>query len=561
LKDLIDRIKLDQIHRMKIEEPLPLNIFLVARNPDRSTTKLNGYFLHSLLLIDVLLRMKSIESDKQQLITLCKNEYKDNNKQLAIVHEFEEQYSSDTALSWYARECFLYKILNKALRVQNIDLLFLIRFVINDIYQQLKKHQCKTWIRVYRGQVMSNEELNNLQNSIGQLISINSYFSTSVDRSVALFMLGDPKVSYNLQRVLFIIEADPRVARTKPFAEIHSVSCFANELEVLFMVGSIFRLIDIRRNKKDLVWEIRMKLCGDDEHDLKNLFDHMKKEYGCGNNEVDLLSFGNVLLKMGEFDLTEKIYRRLLAERLSNDPSNDHLYYSLGMVTKDKGEYDLSLYWYSKSLKMKSQINPSDYISIGSLYNCIGVVHQEKGEDNEALKCYNEAIKLFKRNNDENHPYMADVYNNIGIIYNGQMNSSKALQFFQKSLTIQEKHLPSNHPDVGGSYLNIGGIYYGLRHYDLAMKYYSRSLEIWLQSLPPKHPKIAGNYSNIGLVHERKGALIQALVYYQKSVEIYHHSLPSQHPSVIQIEKHIKNILMRLVIIFPFLIFIKAILS
>jgi hypothetical protein len=60
---------------MKIEEPFLINIFTANDNPEQSTTGLNGHFVHSLLLIDVLIRMKSIETDKQQLYTLCKKYY------------------------------------------------------------------------------------------------------------------------------------------------------------------------------------------------------------------------------------------------------------------------------------------------------------------------------------------------------------------------------------------------------------------------------------------------------------------------------------------------------
>ena len=74
-----------------------------------------------------LIRMKSIESDKQELIKLCKKEYENNNAQLAIVREFEKDYRTDKALCWYTRSAFLYRMLNKALRIQNIDLSFLFR--------------------------------------------------------------------------------------------------------------------------------------------------------------------------------------------------------------------------------------------------------------------------------------------------------------------------------------------------------------------------------------------------------------------------------------------------
>ena len=63
------------------------------------------------------------------------------------------------ALWWYTRESFIYRILNKALRIQNIDLLFLFRFYIRDIEQQLHKNRYQSSVRVYRGQLMSHEEL------------------------------------------------------------------------------------------------------------------------------------------------------------------------------------------------------------------------------------------------------------------------------------------------------------------------------------------------------------------------------------------------------------------
>ena len=229
---------------MKIEEPLLINIFTVNDNPEQSTTGLNGHFVHSLLLIDVLIRMKSIETDKQQLIKLCKNHYEKNNQQLALVREFEHEYSADQALWWYTRESFLYKMLNKALRVQNIDLLFLFRFVIGDIYRQLEQNQCQSSVRVYRGQVMSNDELNLIRQSINEFISINSFFSTSLDRAKALRFLQSSDVSTDLHRVLFDIDADPRVVRSKPFADISPFSEFGNEQEILFMIGSVFRLVE-----------------------------------------------------------------------------------------------------------------------------------------------------------------------------------------------------------------------------------------------------------------------------------------------------------------------------
>jgi hypothetical protein len=66
-------------------------------------------------------------------------------------------------------------MLNKAIRVQNIDVLFLFRFFIVDIQEQLNIHRCSSPIRLYRGQVMSKEEVEMLKNLIDQFVSFNQY--------------------------------------------------------------------------------------------------------------------------------------------------------------------------------------------------------------------------------------------------------------------------------------------------------------------------------------------------------------------------------------------------
>jgi hypothetical protein len=75
-------------------------------------------------------------------------------------------------------------MLNKALRKQNIDILFLFRFFIRDIHRKLKQNQYQYSIRFYRGQMLSNDELNNLRKSIGEFISINSFFSTTTNHRI-----------------------------------------------------------------------------------------------------------------------------------------------------------------------------------------------------------------------------------------------------------------------------------------------------------------------------------------------------------------------------------------
>ncbi|CAF1224302.1 unnamed protein product [Adineta ricciae] len=505
--------------RVKEEDPIVINIYTVGDNLDQSTTGVNGGVVYSLLLIDVLLRMKPMKGEKRELIEFCRKIYKGNETQLAIIDEFEAEYSPKSALWWYTRESFIYKILNRALRVQNIDVIFLFRFVIRDIYDKLERHHCQLSIHVYRGQVLSNDELKNLRSSIGSFLSINSFFSTTSNRQQAMqFILGSD-VTSDLYRVLFVIDADPSASTAKPFADISSHSEFGHESEVLFMIGSIFRIKSIRKID-DQIWRIHMIWCDENEHDLISLFNYMKKRYGGGDNETDLLKFGRVLRQMGKFDLAEKFYRRLLIELSSNDPLLSDLYYSLGLVLKDQKKLDSSLEYLHKSLELEVRRRPQIDRSLVQRYNAIGNIHREKNEHDIALLWYNKGIALLEKNNERDDETMAHFYHNTALIYNEQEKYEQALKLNHKALTTWKKCLPPNHSDIGLSYNNIGNIHRHMGNYDCALEHLHKSLTIREQSLPPDHPHIAQSYQNIGTVYEDMSNFARALEYFEKAVAI-----------------------------------------
>ncbi len=171
--------------------------------------EINGEVLQSQYLIDCLDQIQASDNDKDKVAVLCKSVYEDNRYQQAMIDEFQKTYSSDQAIRWYTRNSFLYRLLNKALRVQNIDLLFLFGFFIRDIEQQLRDHQSPSPVILYRGQVISKDELELFEHSKNKVISITSFFSTSLNMSVARIYIDSNIPDEHLQNVLFEIHADP----------------------------------------------------------------------------------------------------------------------------------------------------------------------------------------------------------------------------------------------------------------------------------------------------------------------------------------------------------------
>jgi hypothetical protein len=164
------------------------------------------------------------------------------------------------AIWWYTRENCLYRLLNKALRVQNIDVLFAFRFFIKDMFKNLSEEhkKCKRsstnqFIRVYRRQVISADEFDRMHNSIGELISINSFFLTSRNRKRALEFINNVAPSDGIRQILFDIKVDIRLS-TKPFADVTKLSYFEEEEEeIIFMLGSVFRITSVIYSKQEHV--------------------------------------------------------------------------------------------------------------------------------------------------------------------------------------------------------------------------------------------------------------------------------------------------------------------
>jgi len=315
-----------------ISEPLSMSIYNTNIHNEQTTSGLDGKFIHSQLLIDCLLRMPPTSTDKNEFISLCLKEYNENKQELQIINEFKENYSSNKSIWWYTRETFVYRLLNKSLRIQNIDLLFGLRFLIRDIEDELKKYRCTTPIRLYRGQLISNDELNILKQSQGKLISMNSFLSTTLNRDIGLFYLDTSITNYSnnkLKRILFEINANPCQNGIKSFANITSLSYFPEEEEVLMMLGSVFRLNHIYLGQYQ-VWIINMTLCSDNDHDLKSVFDHMKNQYG--SEQTRLLLFGHVLVDMAHFNDAEKYYYRLLKEIPIDHNDISDCYHAIGKV-------------------------------------------------------------------------------------------------------------------------------------------------------------------------------------------------------------------------------------
>ncbi|CAF2035287.1 unnamed protein product [Rotaria magnacalcarata] len=353
---LLSEMKTDHKNPTKLQDSLTFDSF---DSSDKTTAHVNAQFLFFQLLIDCFLRLKYSQSDRKELLDYCKDQYKGDERK--EIDDFERQYSPEHAIESYTQPSFFFRDINKALRTKNFNKIFLFRPYIADIHHQLnqlKENQSKNPLKVYRGQLLSKSELNHLQRCAGKLISVNSFFSTSLNKTTGQ-IFNNNSGTQDLERIIFEIDADPKMATTKPFANITNISFFSNESEVLFMLGSIFRLQDNPFNQDGRVWNIKMTLCSEHEHDLKDDLEQLKSQSGIG--ETDYRILGKRLFSLRQYDLARQCYIRFLNELPERDAQRVKLYEELAQLETQADRSTNSIEWERKALAFKEQ-NPSTCI-------------------------------------------------------------------------------------------------------------------------------------------------------------------------------------------------------
>jgi tetratricopeptide (TPR) repeat protein len=432
----------------------------------------------------------------------------------------------------YTRQTFFYNALNKALRQQKIETLLHMRFFINDVYDQLhalQRVQPQILIRTYRGQLISAEELATFEKSVGQSVLTKSFFSTTADRNLATFVLGDTAQQLerwhvhhiiSLKRVLFIIDADPSKANDLiPFADISSKSYFPEEQETLFMAGSIFRILDVRFDENEKIHLITMEF-GDIDVKVRELLVHRMKHFG---NDNSLITLGHVMQEMGRIDLAETYYHQSLNKMLNRqgfryDQENIAVCYnSLGNIAQHRHKYEKSLEWYQKALEKYKQVLPANHDLIADSYRCVGGMYARIGNTDRALESLETALTILRTNHDEMHPMIASCLHGIGTTYLQSTNihdiSNIALESLQKALNIRQQVHPDNDPSISTTMHSIGSLYRALGQFDEALTWYERSLEVKLKSMPKSHPTVIANYHMLNTVCQEKGDYEKASKY------------------------------------------------
>lgn len=154
-------------------------------------------------------------------------------------------------------------------------------------------------------------------------------------------------------------------------------------------------------------------------------------------------------------------------------------------------EYDNALFFFQEELRIESDLDERDRVSLSVSCNNIGRTLQEQGKLKQAMFYYKRALSAdFTEQGEYKSPasrssqdstttnLFSTVWYNLGLIHDKLGASTEAIRAFQISLDLRKLILGSMHPDIACLWYNIGVLQMERSFLDDAQKSFRQAIAI-----------------------------------------------------------------------------------
>ena len=515
--------------------------------PGSKTGAVNtGVYFTYLLFIELFKQMSRTKQAKEAMVNRCRDFYRGDKKNLADIEYFDRKYTSDQAIEWYIKESFVYRLVNRAFRTDNISLWYSFRFYIIDlciqlerVYQEQRRKFGHRTFTVYRGQaIMRISELDYIKANInGGLIATNGFLSASKDRPVAVAFASNPIMSNEFKSVVYEIDVDTRNVENLVFVEVLDYVTTKNRInpmqssvdEVLFNIGSVFRVLSVQYDAVENLWCIGLQATDEGTNETKKQIQLIKEQFEAGN--MNLL-FGRLLSDTGHYVKADSYFQMMLQVLPKHHEDLASVYDSIGDMNMRKTHWKETFRNFEIALKIKKTHLPIDHPSLAITLNNIGNYHKAIESYDEALEYYRRALHCEK--DQINH---AITQLNIGAVHALRGQYPEALEICHESFSLLQVLEPCPHLHIMVCQGILGDVYLAQGEYDTAEAFYLSVYNSAKKFLFIGDCHSVQSIKALANIHEKKnpGNSDGSIDFCQKELALHQNNLQDDHPSIAHI--------------------------
>jgi tetratricopeptide (TPR) repeat protein len=503
--------------KIKEEFLIENHLFSIESVPENETQ--NQSFSYSQLLKETLLTKDDEANLKKDFIDFSRFHYYNNQIQLNLIEEFQTDFTLEKSIWWFTRNSFIRKMLNRALRTEEIDILFKMRWIIQAINNQIKENHFSKI--VYRIHHLSSDQFQKLKEHSGGLISFRTFLDCSLNEPSEIENINE------METILFRI-------KTTIGIETEQLRHFDSKTEILLPLDNVYHIESIEKSNQNC-WIISLININKDNQQFKELTNSMREDI---QGPVVLIQLGKLLISNNDYLHADYLARLLFNDNsLKDNPtllaSLAALHHLLGSVDNRLNNYRAARLQFEQSLKIFLTFISEDNQILSATYNNIGSMFYQEDQHDQAIIYHQKALQCQLKSSSPDIEAIATYSGNIGAVYLDQRKYDQALLNYKRSLQILQQSTPGEESQsIAMVYDRIASVYWRMDQPDQALPYYQKALQLELKYLPQNDHKISVSYFNLSTAYAKLNRLDDAIDCAEKSVQQLLKSVPPDHPEV-----------------------------
>ena len=482
-------------------------------------------FIYGQLLKETMLCTDDESDLKKDMIAFCRIHYADNPDEIDQIDDFEKNSSNEKMIEWYLRDSFLSKVLSRALRTEEIDLVFKMRHAMQCLDKQIKAIASRETSDVYVTLELTEEQAQSFQNNIDGLMIFGAFLSATSERpSTSNFKSAKESV-----RVIFSIRLGPGCgALVKP---LRPADC---KTDVLINMNTVFRVLSAVEHAWGL-WDVSLESVKLTDGHFRELTDAPRENMKA---PVVILQLTKLLIATNHYPegdyITELVYNdgSFFGDNtlLASLAAAHHL---LGNVHDERGDAEAARNQFFKSLRAFEKFLPDTHPLLSSSYNNIGSMYYKEDKYEEAIEFHQRALECQLKAPSPD-PDAVSIYSaNIGAVFYEQKDYTNAVKHLERAVKIIEKTAAGGKTDTLISiYQKIASCFWQTDKAKEALEYYLKTLKLQLEVIPQDAHSISVTYFNLSTAYSSIGNLDKAAESAEESIEQLLKTRPEDHPEV-----------------------------
>ncbi|CAF1042827.1 unnamed protein product [Rotaria sordida] len=487
----------------------------------------SGAYFSYILFIELLKQMPQTKQAKNIMLKKCEDYHRRNKAQMKSIELFRNTYTSNKAIDWYTRDSFVYRLVNSAFRTEDVTLWYIFRYYVVDLCIQLenvhKEQNIQNPLTLYRGQAqMPTYELEYLKSNIGCLVSINGFFSSSIDIDIAKNFIAGAVDTDDYKVVIFQITVDGIRLQNTVFVDINRyLNEPTDEQEVLFNIGSVFKIESVKYDSDLGLSIIKMKASDDGTYEIKKRIQLKKRDFRKDN--INLM-FGRLLIDMNEYSKAESYFQMMLQVLPKSHIDLALVYDHIGDLNMRITNWKEAFTNFNLAYEIKKKILPLNHLIIAITLNNIGNYYKAIGNYVQALEYYTQALQC---KNDRFN--MARTQLNIGAIYAINNDYENAFSLCIEARDILQQIHPCPYDEIIHCQGIIGDIHLTQQEYNIAADYYLTAFEMSKKFLLTSNRLRVNCIKSLAKLYNKRNAKQLAIDFCRNKLSFYEKYLPENH--------------------------------